>query len=218
MPFQLGRFNLTNKTMAPDSKNKKDLVEYNSNFFYDLDIHSPYMRRAIVDEVGVEADVREERVDDAQRRRGPLAPVRQVAELPPPQRLDESAGLVVDQPVGQGRGDVDEVVGQPADRGLGVEDRVGDVRVLVEALEDVAEALAQRVELGVGVQRLRFRWRRRLQRLRLWRLTRARAAGSRPRPRGRLSAGRIRWRRRDWRRRSRGPWPARRRRGDRGRA
>ncbi|MCW2608077.1 MAG: amidohydrolase [Frankiales bacterium] len=52
-PFQLGRFAMTNKTMAPDSKNKKDLLEYNKNFFYDLDIHSPYMRRAIIDEVGV---------------------------------------------------------------------------------------------------------------------------------------------------------------------
>jgi aminocarboxymuconate-semialdehyde decarboxylase len=52
-PFQLGRFAMTNKTMAPDSKNKKDLLEYNANFFYDLDIHSPYMRRAIIDEVGV---------------------------------------------------------------------------------------------------------------------------------------------------------------------
>ena len=36
-----------------------------------------------------------------------------------------------------------------ADGGLGVEHRVGDVGVLVEALEDVGEALAQRVELGV---------------------------------------------------------------------
>jgi aminocarboxymuconate-semialdehyde decarboxylase len=53
-PFQLGRFAMTNKTMAPDSKNKKDLLEYNPNFFYDLDIHSPYMRRAIIDEVGIE--------------------------------------------------------------------------------------------------------------------------------------------------------------------
>jgi aminocarboxymuconate-semialdehyde decarboxylase len=44
---------MTNKTMAPDSRNKKDLLEYNPNFFYDLDIHSPYMRRAIIDEVGV---------------------------------------------------------------------------------------------------------------------------------------------------------------------
>ncbi|MBZ4521793.1 amidohydrolase family protein [Mycobacterium avium] len=54
VPFQLGRFNATNKTMAPDSKNKKELIEYNSHFFYDLDIHSPIMRRAIIDEVGVD--------------------------------------------------------------------------------------------------------------------------------------------------------------------
>lgn len=54
VPFQLGRFNATNKTMAPDSKNKKDLIEYNPHFYYDLDIHSPIMRRAIIDEVGVD--------------------------------------------------------------------------------------------------------------------------------------------------------------------
>ena len=46
--------------------------------------------------------------------------------------------------------DVDEVVAEVADGGLGVDDRVGDVGVLVEALEDVGEALAERVELGVG--------------------------------------------------------------------
>ena len=54
VPFQLGRFNETNKTMAPDSRNKKELIEYNKNFFYDLDIQSPIMRKAIVDEVGVD--------------------------------------------------------------------------------------------------------------------------------------------------------------------
>lgn len=54
VPFQLGRFAMTNRTMAPDSKNKKDLLEYNPNFFYDLDIHSPHMRRAIIEEVGVD--------------------------------------------------------------------------------------------------------------------------------------------------------------------
>ncbi|WP_026310888.1 amidohydrolase family protein [Parafrankia elaeagni] len=54
VPFQLGRFNQTNKTMAPDSKNKKELIEYNPHFYYDLDIHSPIMRKAIIDEVGVD--------------------------------------------------------------------------------------------------------------------------------------------------------------------
>ncbi len=54
VPFQLGRFNQTNKTMAPDAKNKKDLIEYNPHFYYDLDIHSPIMRRAIIEEVGVD--------------------------------------------------------------------------------------------------------------------------------------------------------------------
>jgi aminocarboxymuconate-semialdehyde decarboxylase len=54
IPFQLRRFQETNKTMAKDSKNKQELSAYNSNFFFDLDIHSPFMRRAIVQEVGVE--------------------------------------------------------------------------------------------------------------------------------------------------------------------
>ena len=54
VPFQLGRFAATNLTMAPDSKNKKPLGEYNKNFYYDLDIESAIMRKAIVDEVGVD--------------------------------------------------------------------------------------------------------------------------------------------------------------------
>lgn len=54
IPYQLGRFNETNKTMAPDSKNKKDVIEYASNFYYDLDVHHPAMRRAVVEVVGVD--------------------------------------------------------------------------------------------------------------------------------------------------------------------
>jgi aminocarboxymuconate-semialdehyde decarboxylase len=54
VPFQLGRFDATNQTMAPDSKNKKPLHEYHKNFFYDLDVQSPIMRRAIIDEVGID--------------------------------------------------------------------------------------------------------------------------------------------------------------------
>jgi aminocarboxymuconate-semialdehyde decarboxylase len=54
IPYQLGRFTETNKTMAPDSKNKKDVVEYASNFYYDLDVHHPAMRRAVVEVVGAD--------------------------------------------------------------------------------------------------------------------------------------------------------------------
>jgi aminocarboxymuconate-semialdehyde decarboxylase len=54
VPFQRRRFHATNKTMAPDSRNKKELAEYDANFFYDLDIHSPHMRQAIIAEVGVD--------------------------------------------------------------------------------------------------------------------------------------------------------------------
>src|SRR5207342_1273263 len=44
--------------------------------------------------VGVEPHVGEQRLHDAQGCRGPFSPVREVAELPPPQRLYRSAGLV----------------------------------------------------------------------------------------------------------------------------
>ncbi|WP_432198188.1 amidohydrolase family protein [Streptomyces sp. bgisy027] len=54
IPYQLWRFNETNKTMAPDSKNKKDVIEYASNFYYDLDVHHPAMRRAVTEIVGVD--------------------------------------------------------------------------------------------------------------------------------------------------------------------
>jgi aminocarboxymuconate-semialdehyde decarboxylase len=54
IPYQIGRFNETNKTMAPDSKNQKSVFEYSSNFFYDLDVHHPAMRRAVVEVVGAD--------------------------------------------------------------------------------------------------------------------------------------------------------------------
>ena len=54
VPFQFRRFHETNLTMAPDSRNKKPVAEYKNQFFFDLDIHSPFMRRAIIDEMGVD--------------------------------------------------------------------------------------------------------------------------------------------------------------------
>ena len=71
--------------------------------------------------VGVEPHVREQRLHDAQGAGRPLAPVREVAELPPPQRLHRTTGRLVAQPVAEGRGDVDQVVAEVAHRGFGVE-------------------------------------------------------------------------------------------------
>lgn len=52
-PFQLQRFNETNKTMAPDSRNKKPVLDYLPNFYFDLDLHSRAMRQAMVEDIGV---------------------------------------------------------------------------------------------------------------------------------------------------------------------
>jgi len=54
VPYQLWRFNEANKTMAPDSKNKKDVIEYAGNFYYDLDLHHAAMRRALVEVAGAD--------------------------------------------------------------------------------------------------------------------------------------------------------------------
>jgi aminocarboxymuconate-semialdehyde decarboxylase len=54
VPYQLGRFNETLKTMAPDSTNKKDAEEYLDNFYFDPLVHSLGMRRGIVDVIGVD--------------------------------------------------------------------------------------------------------------------------------------------------------------------
>jgi aminocarboxymuconate-semialdehyde decarboxylase len=54
VPFQVGRFHETNLTMAPDSKNAKPVLEYMPNFYFDLDLHSPHMRKAIAAEIGVD--------------------------------------------------------------------------------------------------------------------------------------------------------------------
>jgi aminocarboxymuconate-semialdehyde decarboxylase len=54
VPYQVRRFHETNLTMAPDSKNKKPVLEYMQNFYFDLDLHSPAMRRAVVEDIGVD--------------------------------------------------------------------------------------------------------------------------------------------------------------------
>jgi aminocarboxymuconate-semialdehyde decarboxylase len=51
-PFQLTRFNETNKTMAPDAKNLKPVKEYLPNFYFDLDLHSRAMRQGMIEDIG----------------------------------------------------------------------------------------------------------------------------------------------------------------------
>jgi predicted TIM-barrel fold metal-dependent hydrolase len=54
VPYQLGRFAATNKTMAPDSKNKKPVDEYRENFYFDIEVHAIPMRNAILDVIGAD--------------------------------------------------------------------------------------------------------------------------------------------------------------------
>jgi len=53
-PYQLNRFAETNATMAPDSVNKRPLLEYMDSFYFDPQSHSAAFRRAIVEEIGVD--------------------------------------------------------------------------------------------------------------------------------------------------------------------
>jgi aminocarboxymuconate-semialdehyde decarboxylase len=52
--FQLGRLEALNASIANDRRNKKSLSEYLPNFWFDLDVHTPSLRRAVVDIVGVD--------------------------------------------------------------------------------------------------------------------------------------------------------------------
>jgi aminocarboxymuconate-semialdehyde decarboxylase len=54
VPYHLGRFDIDNKTMAPDSRNQKPVLEYMKNFYVDLDVHMAPPRRMIVDVIGVD--------------------------------------------------------------------------------------------------------------------------------------------------------------------
>jgi aminocarboxymuconate-semialdehyde decarboxylase len=54
VPYQVRRFHETNLTMAPDSVNKKPVLDYMPNFYFDLDIHSPAMRRAVATDIGAD--------------------------------------------------------------------------------------------------------------------------------------------------------------------
>jgi len=52
--FQLGRLAELNASMAPDSRNRRPFMEYLANFWFDLDVHHPSLRRAVVDVVGID--------------------------------------------------------------------------------------------------------------------------------------------------------------------
>jgi aminocarboxymuconate-semialdehyde decarboxylase len=52
--FQLGRLSELNKGMAPDARNKKPVMDYMPNFWFDLDVHSPALRRGVLEVVGVD--------------------------------------------------------------------------------------------------------------------------------------------------------------------
>lgn len=52
--FQLGRLDALNKSMSHDRRNKRPLMDYMGNFYFDLDVHSVPLRRAIVEEVGAD--------------------------------------------------------------------------------------------------------------------------------------------------------------------
>lgn len=52
--FQLGRLSELNQGMAPDARNKRKLLDYMPNFWFDLDVHSPALRRGVLEVVGVD--------------------------------------------------------------------------------------------------------------------------------------------------------------------
>jgi aminocarboxymuconate-semialdehyde decarboxylase len=54
VPYQVRRMAETNLTMAPDSQNERPLLDYLANFWFDLDLHSPAMRRAVVEDIGAD--------------------------------------------------------------------------------------------------------------------------------------------------------------------
>jgi predicted TIM-barrel fold metal-dependent hydrolase len=53
VPWQLGRLNQCNKNLDT-THNKKELVDYLPNFYFDLELHEKIMRQAILDLVGAD--------------------------------------------------------------------------------------------------------------------------------------------------------------------
>ena len=52
--FQLGRLSELNANMAPDARNQRPLMDYMPNFYFDLDVHHPALRRGIAEVVGAD--------------------------------------------------------------------------------------------------------------------------------------------------------------------
>jgi aminocarboxymuconate-semialdehyde decarboxylase len=52
--FQLGRLHDLNRAMAPDSRNQRPLMDYMRNFYFDLDVHHPALRKGVAEVVGVD--------------------------------------------------------------------------------------------------------------------------------------------------------------------
>ena len=52
--FQLGRLSELNANMAPDTRNQRPLMDYMPNFYFDLDVHHPALRRGIAEVVGAD--------------------------------------------------------------------------------------------------------------------------------------------------------------------
>jgi aminocarboxymuconate-semialdehyde decarboxylase len=52
--FQLGRLDSLNQSMSHDRRNKRRVMDYMDNFYFDLDVHSVALRQAIIAEVGVD--------------------------------------------------------------------------------------------------------------------------------------------------------------------
>jgi aminocarboxymuconate-semialdehyde decarboxylase len=52
--FQLGRLADLSHVMAPDARNQKPFMDYMSNFWFDLDLHHPALRRAVAEVVGAD--------------------------------------------------------------------------------------------------------------------------------------------------------------------
>jgi predicted TIM-barrel fold metal-dependent hydrolase len=53
VPYQLGRLAQTNKNLDV-VYNKKPLMEYLGNFWFDVELHEPRMRQALVDIIGAD--------------------------------------------------------------------------------------------------------------------------------------------------------------------
>ncbi len=71
-PYHLGRFAQTNKTMAPDSVNEREVKDYLGNFLFDPDIHEPVMRKALVEMLGVDRFVYGDNLGGADNFQGDL--------------------------------------------------------------------------------------------------------------------------------------------------